>query len=136
MLSTIGSLPIPVLAADHVLLDIHAFGVNPVETYIRSGTHAVKPSLPYTPGNDAAGVVVAVGSGVSNVKVRTTAVNVLYRNMRCPRARAIICIGIPGLVIATRLFCCSVWLLVFMLLCVQTYFHHGTSAPQAGGRCT
>lgn len=48
-----------------VLIDIKAAGVNPVETYIRTGTYAVKPSLPYTPGMDAAGVVAAVGEGVT-----------------------------------------------------------------------
>ncbi len=44
-----------------ILVQIHAAGVNPVETYIRAGTHARKPQLPYTPGSDGAGVVLAVG---------------------------------------------------------------------------
>lgn len=44
---------------------VHAAGVNPVDTYIRSGTYAVKPALPYTPGFDAAGVVEEVGEGVA-----------------------------------------------------------------------
>jgi NADPH2:quinone reductase len=43
--------------------------VNPVETYIRSGTYAYKPALPYTPGSDAAGVVDAVGEGVTGLAV-------------------------------------------------------------------
>ena len=51
-----------------VVLQVRAVGVNPVETYIRSGTYAIKPALPYTPGNDAAGVVAAVGDGVTRVK--------------------------------------------------------------------
>jgi NADPH2:quinone reductase len=41
--------------------------VNPVETYIRSGAYARRPALPYTPGNDAAGIVEAVGDGVRGV---------------------------------------------------------------------
>jgi NADPH2:quinone reductase len=41
--------------------------VNPVDTYIRTGTYARKPALPYTPGSDAAGVVEAVGEGVLRV---------------------------------------------------------------------
>jgi NADPH2:quinone reductase len=45
-----------------VLVKVHAAGVNPVDTYIRTGTHSVKPSLPYTPGMDGAGVVVATGA--------------------------------------------------------------------------
>lgn len=50
-----------------VVVRVHAAGVNPVDTYIRTGTYAVKPALPYTPGMDAAGVVEAIGEGVTNV---------------------------------------------------------------------
>src|SRR5260221_11023327 len=35
---------------------------------MRKGTYAIKPPLPYTPGSDAAGVVEAVGEGVTRVK--------------------------------------------------------------------
>jgi len=38
-----------------------AAGVNPVETYIRSGTYAKLPELPWTPGSDGAGVVESLG---------------------------------------------------------------------------
>lgn len=55
-------------AADQVLVKIKSIGVNPVDTYIRSGTHAVKPVLPYTPGFDAAGIVQAAGPGVKNLQ--------------------------------------------------------------------
>ncbi|HXX99691.1 MAG TPA: NADPH:quinone reductase [Candidatus Limnocylindrales bacterium] len=51
-----------------ILVRVHAAGVNPYDTYMRSGTYAVKPSLPYTPGSDAAGTVDAVGDGVKKVK--------------------------------------------------------------------
>src|SRR5262245_29420172 len=51
-----------------VVVRIHAAGVNPVETYIRAGTYARLPNLPYTPGNDAAGVVEQVGADVSEFK--------------------------------------------------------------------
>ena len=47
-----------------VLVTIKAAGVNPVDTYIRAGQYAWLPSLPYTPGADAAGVVEAVGTDV------------------------------------------------------------------------
>ena len=46
----------------------HAVGVNPVDTYLRSNTDNRGPKLPYTPGGDAAGVVEAVGAGVTAVK--------------------------------------------------------------------
>ncbi len=55
--------------AGQVLVDVKAAGVNPVDTYIRSGQYAFLPPLPYTPGSDAAGVVAAVGSDVHGVKV-------------------------------------------------------------------
>ncbi|MWG35752.1 NADPH:quinone reductase [Halomarina oriensis] len=46
-----------------VLVDVHAAGVNPVDTYFRTGAYPV-PELPWTPGSDLAGVVGAVGPGV------------------------------------------------------------------------
>lgn len=50
--------------ADQVLVKVLAFGVNPVETYIRNGLYDPLPSLPYTPGTDAAGIIVSVGADV------------------------------------------------------------------------
>lgn len=61
--------PTPKPAAGQVLVRIHAAGVNPYDTYMRAGTYAVKPPLPYTPGSDAAGVIEAVGDGVKKVKL-------------------------------------------------------------------
>lgn len=50
-----------------VVVRMGAAGVNPVDTYIRSGTYHIKPPLPYTPGMDGAGTVESVGEGVNNV---------------------------------------------------------------------
>ncbi|MBV9470483.1 MAG: NADPH:quinone reductase, partial [Abitibacteriaceae bacterium] len=61
--------PDPQPGAGQVVVRLHAIGVNPVETYIRSGTYAMKPALPYTPGSDAAGTVETIGDGVKAVKV-------------------------------------------------------------------
>ncbi|XP_035684345.1 zeta-crystallin-like isoform X2 [Branchiostoma floridae] len=52
---------VPQAEGKQVLIKVSAVGVNPVETYIRSGTHNIKPPLPWTPGCDVAGVVEEVG---------------------------------------------------------------------------
>ena len=57
--------PDPVAGPSQVRVRIHAVGVNPYDTYMRSGGYAIKPELPYTPGADAAGVVDQVGDGVA-----------------------------------------------------------------------
>jgi NADPH2:quinone reductase len=61
-------IPTPKPAAGQVLVRVHAAGVNPYDTYMRAGTYAIKPPLPYTPGSDAAGVIEGVGDGVKKVK--------------------------------------------------------------------
>ncbi len=58
----------PLPGPGEVVVRIHAVGINPVEAYIRTGTYAMKPPLPYTPGTDGAGVVVSTGDKVSSVK--------------------------------------------------------------------
>jgi len=52
-----------------VLLDVHAAGVNFPDTLIIEGKYQFKPPLPFSPGGEAAGVVAAVGDGVSHLKV-------------------------------------------------------------------
>jgi NADPH2:quinone reductase len=61
-------IPTPKPQAGQVLVQVHAIGVNPYDAYMRTGTYAIKPQLPYTPGSDAAGVVEAVGPGVTKVQ--------------------------------------------------------------------
>ncbi len=56
-------------AAGQVVVRVRAAGVNPVDTYIRSGLYPQPRPLPYTPGMDGAGVIEAVGSGVGHRRV-------------------------------------------------------------------
>ena len=59
-------IPVSKPSAGQILVRVHAVGVNPVDTYIRSGLYASSPAtnsvLPFTPGKDAAGVVERVGA--------------------------------------------------------------------------
>jgi NADPH:quinone reductase len=64
----LAEVPTPQPAAGQILVKIAAIGVNPADTYMRTGTYAVKPQLPYTPGGDAAGTIEALGSGVTGWK--------------------------------------------------------------------
>ena len=59
----------PVPAAGEVLVGVRACGVNFPDTLIIQGQYQFKPSLPFTPGSDIAGVVEAVGEGVTEFKV-------------------------------------------------------------------
>lgn len=62
-------LPDPVPAAGQVLVRLQAAGVNPVDTYIRSGQYGPAGPVPYTPGFDGAGIVESVGPGVKHRSV-------------------------------------------------------------------
>ncbi len=64
---TLEEIPDPQPGAEQVVIQVHAAGVNPVDTYIRSGLHGYTADLPYTPGIDAAGIVLSVGNGDANI---------------------------------------------------------------------
>lgn len=68
VLSLSPQVPVPQPGPGQVLIRVQACGVNPVETYIRAGTFSRRPTLPYTPGTDAAGVVETTGEGVVGVQ--------------------------------------------------------------------
>lgn len=61
----LADVPKPDVRPGMVLLKVHAIGVNFADTRFRQGTYVVKPKLPDTPGMEAAGVVEAVGEGVT-----------------------------------------------------------------------
>ena len=69
--------PAPVAGAGQVVVKIAAVGVNFIDVYHRTGQYRVP--LPFTPGQEAAGVVTAVGPGVTDVTVgdRVAYTNVL-----------------------------------------------------------
>ena len=66
----LSEVPIPEPKRGEVLVRIRASGVCHTDLPAADGDWPVKPTLPFIPGHEGAGVVVAVGEGVTNVKVR------------------------------------------------------------------
>mgnify|MGYP001605340452 CR=1 FL=1 len=67
----LADVPRPDVRPGMVLIKNHAIGVNFADTRFRQGTYAVKPKLPDTPGLEAAGVIEAVGDGVTELRPGT-----------------------------------------------------------------
>ena len=64
-----GELADPVPGPGQVLVDVHAAALSFMDTLMVAGRYQMKPALPFVPGSDAAGVVLAVGDGVQRVCV-------------------------------------------------------------------
>src|SRR5713226_8489329 len=60
--------PVPSPGPGEALVRHRAIGLNFVEIYFRAGVYPA-PSMPFVPGTEAAGVVEAVGTNVTEVKV-------------------------------------------------------------------
>jgi NADPH2:quinone reductase len=56
----------PAPSRSEALVRMESIGVNFIETYYRRGLY--KTSLPFTPGSEGAGTVIAVGEGVTEVQ--------------------------------------------------------------------
>ena len=65
----LAEVPRPEARPGMVLMKIHAIGVNFADTLFRQGTYAVAPKPPDTPGLEAAGVIEAVGDGVTDLQI-------------------------------------------------------------------
>jgi len=65
----IDELPTPEPGAGQVRIDVKAAGVNFPDILITRGQYQFKPATPFSPGGEAAGIVSAVGNGVTTVKV-------------------------------------------------------------------
>jgi NADPH2:quinone reductase len=65
----LGEVPKPEVRPGMVLIKVHAIGVNFADTRFRQGLYVLKPKLPDTPGMEAAGVIEAVGEGVTGLAV-------------------------------------------------------------------
>jgi NADPH:quinone reductase len=58
----IQTIPDPTPTADQVVVQIKAAGVNPADWYVVNGLFQIPPALPFTPGFEAAGEIVAAGT--------------------------------------------------------------------------
>jgi NADPH2:quinone reductase len=65
----IEEIPDPKPVAGEVLVGVRACGINFPDLLVVQGKYQFRPTPPFAPGGEVAGVVEAVGSGVSNVKV-------------------------------------------------------------------
>jgi propanol-preferring alcohol dehydrogenase len=65
---TIEQVPIPTPKAGEVLVKIRATGVCHTDLHAAEGDWPIKPSPPFIPGHEGAGVVAAVGAGVKSLK--------------------------------------------------------------------
>lgn len=62
--------PDPVPGAGEVVVEVRAAGVTFVDALLVQGRYQIKPPLPFTPGGEVAGVIVAVGKGVSPARLQ------------------------------------------------------------------
>ena len=61
--------PVPAPGPGQALVEIIASGVCHTDLHAADGDWPVKPTLPFTPGHEGAGLVVALGPGVSHLKL-------------------------------------------------------------------
>lgn len=62
-------IPKPDVIPGHVLIEVKATSVNPIDTKVRAGLVAAAPEFPAVLHGDVAGVVCAVGEGVTKFQV-------------------------------------------------------------------
>src|SRR5579864_6782686 len=60
---------VPTPGQGQALVQIIASGVCHTDLHAAEGDWPIKPSLPFTPGHEGAGIVVALGSGVTHLKM-------------------------------------------------------------------
>ena len=60
---------IPAPGQGQIKMKNHAAGINFIDTYFRMGMYPSPVGMPFIPGNESAGEVIAVGPGVSDLKV-------------------------------------------------------------------
>ena len=93
----IEDIPTPTIGDDDVLIDVHAIGVNYPDLLVIGGQYQILPPKPFSPGKDAAGIVVAVGKLVTSCKPGERVVAQVEHGAYAEqlRARGVNCFVIP-----------------------------------------
>ncbi len=66
---TFEDVDVPAPGQGQIKMKTHAAGINFIDCYFRNGSYPSPVGLPFTAGNESAGEVIAVGPGVTNLKV-------------------------------------------------------------------
>ena len=95
---TLGEFPDPKPGKGEVLIDVHAASVNFPDLLVIGGTYQNLPPRPFVPGKDLAGVVAAVGEGVTRVKPGDRVLAQIEHGAFAERAvvREVLCFVMPA----------------------------------------
>ncbi len=95
---SLGEFPDPKPGKGEVLVDVHAASVNFPDLLVIGGTYQNLPPRPFVPGKDLAGVVTAVGEGVTRVKVGDRVLAQIEHGAFAERAvvREVLCFVMPA----------------------------------------
>jgi NADPH:quinone reductase len=95
---TLGEFADPTPGKGEVLIDVHAASVNFPDLLVIGGTYQNLPPRPFVPGKDLAGVVAAVGEGVTRVKAGMRVVAQIEHGAFAERAvvREVLCFEMPA----------------------------------------
>src|SRR5258708_16387071 len=66
---TYEDIPVPAPGPGQIKVKNHAVGVNFIDTYFRMGMYPSPAGMPFVSGNEGAGEVIAVGPGLTDIKV-------------------------------------------------------------------
>jgi NADPH2:quinone reductase len=61
--------PLPKPGPDEVLVELRAWGVNYVDVIMVGGTYQLRPELPFVPGTEAAGIITALGTNITDLAI-------------------------------------------------------------------
>ena len=74
----------PVIAPGKVIVDIYSASVNFPDVLIIEDKYQFKPTLPFSPGGEAAGIVSEIGEGVEGFNIGDRVIAVSYTHLTLP----------------------------------------------------